>query len=156
MISWKKRKELQRNFSRTSQADKQVNDMFGTLEKKTPGNVLQEDFALYGDPAQPEKANLQEAITIAGDELLMGRVERREVQRQAEALYATQVFSSTHDLALSVAMNFYRQPGYIPCLDDGKIIALLKVIHWYQEGLVMQALLENFAKILCVLYEPER
>jgi hypothetical protein len=130
--------------------------MFGILEKKTPGNVSEEDaFALYSNPGQPEKANLEEAITIAGEELLMGRVERQEIQRQAQTLYATPVSYSTHDLALSIAMNFYRQPGNIPYLDDFKIIALLKVIHWYQEGLVMQVLLENFEKILCVLYEPE-
>jgi hypothetical protein len=130
--------------------------MFGILEKKTPGNVSEEDaFALYSNPGQPEKANLEEAITIAGEELLMGRVERQEIQRQAQTLYATPVSYSTHDLALSIAMNFYRQPGNIPYLDDFKIIALLKVIHWYQKGLVMQVLLENFEKILCVLYEPE-
>lgn len=130
--------------------------MFGFCRKKKPANALEEFiFAVYGNPPPQKRADLEEAITIATDEILMGLVERQEVQRQAEARYSGPVPYSTHDLALSVATDFFTQTVYIRRLRDFQVIALLQAIQWFQQGLVVPVWVEKFEKVLSRLYEPD-
>ena len=47
--------------------------MFGLFNKKKPANALDEFiFGVYGNPPPPKRANVNQAIVIASDELLMG------------------------------------------------------------------------------------
>ena len=130
--------------------------MFGFLKMKKPAKASEDaNFACYGNSPPLQRANLEEAVTVATDEILMGVVERQEVQGQAETLYSGPVPYSTHDLALSVATNFFRRPEYIPPLRDFHIIALLQAIQWFRQGLVTPVLVENFEKIICQSYESD-
>ena len=82
--------------------------MFGFSKKKKPENMAEQFiFAVYGNPPPPKTAKLDEAIQLAHEELLMGVVSREEVAEIATRLYALPTPYSTHDLALSVALNFF-------------------------------------------------
>ncbi len=129
--------------------------MFGFLKKKKPASALDEFiFAVYGNPPPPRRASLEEAINIASDELLMGVIEMQAVRKQAEALNAGPIPYSTHDLALSIALNFFKQPEYVPLLGDAQMVARLQAVQWFQEGLVVQVLVESFEDALYNLYKP--
>lgn len=129
--------------------------MFGFFKKKKPANALDEFiFSVYGNPPPPKRANLEEAITITSDELLMGVVEEQEVRRQAEALNSGPIPYSTHDLALSVALNFFKQPGYVPHLRDAQMMARLQAVQWLQQKLVVPVLVKSFEDVLYKLYKP--
>ena len=84
--------------------------MFGFSKKKKPQNALDEYiFAVYGNPPPAKRANLEQAITLAS-ELLMGIVPEQDVRTHAVALEAGPIPYSTHDLAISVALNFFKEP----------------------------------------------
>ena len=57
-----------------------------------------------------KRANLDEAIKLAHEDLLMGLVGRLEVSSIASELNDGPIPYSTHDLAMSVALNFFRKP----------------------------------------------
>ncbi len=129
--------------------------MFGFFKKNKPANALDEFiFAVYGNPPPPKRANLEEAIAIASDELLLGAVDMEAVRKQAEALNASPIPYSTHDLALSVALTFFKQPEYAPHLGDAQMVARLQAVQWFQEGLVVQVLVKSFEDALYKLYKP--
>jgi hypothetical protein len=131
-------------------------DVFGFFTKKKPVDPLEEFiFVVYGNPPPPKTADLEEAINIATDEILMGVVKRQEVQREGEVLYSIPVPYSTHDLALSIATGFFAQSRYIQSLRDFHVIALIQAIQWAQEGLVVPVWVDKFAEVLSKLYEPE-
>ena len=86
--------------------------MFG-FKKKKPATALDEFiFAVYGNPPPPKRADVEQAIALASDKLLLGVVDQRELRRQAIALAETPIPYSTHDLAVSVALHFFKQ---YPC-----------------------------------------
>ncbi|MEX2282354.1 MAG: tetratricopeptide repeat protein [Gemmatimonadota bacterium] len=129
--------------------------MFGLFKKKKPANALDEFiFAVYGNPPPPKRANLEEAITLAADKLLMGVVQVKEVRRQAVALNSGPIPYSTHDLALSVALNFFKQPEYVPHLGDVQMMARLQAVQWLQQALVVPVLVKSFEDVLYELYAP--
>jgi hypothetical protein len=129
--------------------------MFGLFKKKKPANALDEFiFAMYGNPPPPKRANLKEAIAIASAELLLGVVAEQEVRELAEDLCSGPIPYSTHDLALSVALNFFRQPEYVPHLWNAQLIARLKAAQWFQEGLAVHLLVASFEDVLYKLYKP--
>ncbi|MDD3618222.1 MAG: hypothetical protein RBR09_10845 [Desulfobulbaceae bacterium] len=104
--------------------------------------------AAYGDSPPLRRVDREEAITIAADEILLGMVDRQEVQRQAKILFPGPVPCSTHDLALSVAASFFHHPDYATLLKDFHLLALVQAIQWFRHGLVAAAQVENFARVL--------
>jgi hypothetical protein len=89
--------------------------MFGFPKKKKPTTALDEFiFAAYGNPPPPKRADTDQAISLACDQLLLGVVDREAVRKHTLALAATPIPYSTHDLAVSVALNFFKEPQYIP------------------------------------------
>ena len=128
--------------------------MFGFSKKKKPQNALDEFiFAVYGNPPPAKRADVEQAISLA-TELLTGVVEQQEVRRQAIALDDGPVPYSTHDLALSVALNFFKQPEYVPQLFTAQLLARMKALQWYKEGLVVPMLVKSFEEVLYRLYKP--
>jgi len=71
-------------------------------------------ISIYGDPPPPKRANVEEAISLAANELLEAIVEEQEVRAKAEELNAGPIPYSTYDLALSVSMHFFRESNYAP------------------------------------------
>ena len=128
--------------------------MFGFLKRKKPQNALDEFiFAVYGNPPPAKRANLEQAITLA-NELLMGVVPQHEVRTHAVALEEGPIPYSTHDLAISIALNFFKQPEYIPQLFTAQLLARMKVLQWFKEGLAVGALVKSFEEVLYTRYKP--
>ena len=127
--------------------------MFGFSKKKKPANALDAFiFAVYGNPPPPKRADVEQSASLA-NELLMGIVEQQEVRRHAIALDEGPIPYSTHDLALSVALNFFKQPEYIPQLFTAQLLARMKALQWYQDGLVVQPLVKSFEEVLYTRYK---
>src|SRR4029077_778961 len=128
--------------------------MFG-FGKKKPKTVLDQFiFAVYGNPPPPKRANVEQAIGVACDQLLLGLVDREAVREHAVALAASPIPYSTHDLALSAALHFFKEPRFIPHLGNAQIAARAQTILWFKDGLVVGPLAESFENTLYKLYKP--
>jgi len=129
--------------------------MFGFFRKKKPKNALDElIFAMYGNPPPSKRAKVGQAIDIA-NELLLESIDEKEVSRQAIALNEGPIPYSTHDLGISIALNFFQQPENVSQLFDAQLLARLKVIEWLEQGLVAPMLVQSFENTLYRLYKPE-
>ena len=130
--------------------------MFGLFEKKKkPATMLDEFiFAVYGNPPPAKTARPEEAAQIAYKELLMGVVSQEEVAKLTAELNASRIPYSTHDLALSVALNFFKQPDLVPRLRDAQLLARMKAANWLQQGKVVPPLVQSFEDVLYRLYKP--
>ena len=130
--------------------------MFGFNRKKTPETALDQFiFALYGNPPPPKRANADEATRLASAELLMGNVQESEVRTVAQELSAGPIPYSTHDLALSIALSFFKRPEYMPRLHTAQLVARMKMLEWLQAGLVVPLLVKSFEDVLYKLYKPQ-
>jgi hypothetical protein len=128
--------------------------MFG-FGKKKPKTALDEFiFAVYGNPPPPKRANVDQAVELACDQLLLGLVDREAVRENVSALAATPIPYSTHDLAISATLNFFKDPRYIPLLGTAQLAARIQAITWTKEGLVVAALMKSFEDTLYKLYKP--
>lgn len=85
--------------------------MFGLFGKKKPDTALDKFiFAVYGNPPPTKRANVEQAISLAADDLLAGIVDAESVRRQALGLSSGPIPYSTQDLALAVTLHFFKQP----------------------------------------------
>jgi hypothetical protein len=129
--------------------------MLGLFGKKKPKTALDElIYALYGNPPPPKTARLDEAIQIACDELLSNLVSKQEVTKLATELNSGPVPYSTHDLAVSVALNFFKQPERMKQLSVVQMLARLKVSEWVQQRKVVTLLAASFEEVLYKRYKP--
>ncbi|GIK25486.1 MAG: hypothetical protein BroJett006_17320 [Betaproteobacteria bacterium] len=131
--------------------------MFGFLnKKKKPQNALDElIFAIYGNPPPPKRANVGRAVGMA-NELLMGFIDESEISKLAITLNDEPIPYSTHDLALSIAFNFFTQSKYVPQLFEAQLLARMKMIEWLQEDLVAPLLVQSIEDVLYKLYKPSQ
>jgi len=109
--------------------------------------------AMYGDPPPPKRAKLSEAVVLAND-LLMGEVTEREIVTLATQLNNGPIPYSTHDLALSVALNFFKDPARISSLVTAQLMARMSMIEWLQEKKVAPLLVKSVEDTLYKLYKP--
>ncbi len=109
--------------------------------------------AIYGDPPPPKRAKLSEAVELAS-ELLMGVVGEREIVTVATELNSGPIPYSTHDLALSIALNFFKDPARIPSLGTAQLMARMAMLEWLQEKKVAPMLVQSFENTLYKLYKP--
>lgn len=131
--------------------------MFWPFKKKKPPNILEAVISnVYGKGPHHKRADLEKAINLAYDELLLGLINKEEVRKIAKSLNSAPIPYSTYDLALSVALNFFRRSEYIPQLKEAQIVARLKALEWLQQGLVAPLLLWAFEESLYKLYKPQR
>lgn len=127
-------------------------DLFGS--KKKPETAMDALIqAMYGNPPPPKRAKLSEAVDLAA-ELLMGEVSEREIVNIATQLNSGPIPYSTHDLALSVALNFFKNPSLIPKLGTAQLMARMSMIEWLQEKKVAPLLVQSFEDTLYKLYKP--
>jgi len=127
-------------------------DMFGKNKKQESAMDV---FirTVYGDPPPPKRAKLSEAVELAS-ELLMGVVSEREIVTVATELNSGPIPYSTHDLALSVALNFFKDPARIPSLGTAQLMARMAMLEWLQERKVAPMLVQSFENTLYKLYKP--
>jgi hypothetical protein len=125
--------------------------MFG-FGKKQESPMDQFIKAIYGDPSPAKRANLLIAIDLAS-ELLMGKVPEKEISILGTKLESGPIPYSTNDLALSIALNFFKDPKYIPSLGMAQMMARMTVIEWLEENKVAPVLVQTFEGTLYKLYK---
>lgn len=129
-------------------------DIFWFITRKKRTGFMEKFVStVQGHPTPPRKADLEQAVNIAADEILMGMVRRQEVRQKAEVLHLAPVHYSTHDLALSAAVDFFVQPEYTQRLKVFHVFALIQAIQWVRQGLVAPVWVEKFAEVLGKLDE---
>jgi hypothetical protein len=108
--------------------------------------------AIYGDPPPAKRANLSTAIDLAS-ELLMGEVPEKEISIIGTKLDSGPIPYTTHDLALSIALNFFKDPQYSPNLGMAQMMARMTMLDWFQENKVAPMLVKSFEDTLYNLYK---
>ena len=127
--------------------------MFGLFRKKKPETALDVFIhTVYGNPPPRKTAKLEASIQLALEELLCGLVSEQDVTRVATELNSGPIPYSTHDLAVSVALAFFKQPERIDHLFDAQLLARLKVSEWTGQKKVVAPLAESFENVLYRLY----
>lgn len=129
--------------------------MFGLFsKKKKPQNALDKFiFSVYGNPPPTKRANVDQAVEIA-NELLCGVIDEKEVSRQVMALNDGPIPYSTHELALSGALNFFKQLENVHQLYEAQLLARMKMIEWLEKGLVAPMLVQSFESVFYKIYKP--
>jgi hypothetical protein len=110
--------------------------------------------SIYGDNPPSKRANLGEAVVAANDELLLGLIGREQVEKIAAGLHNGPVPYSTEDLALSTALNFYRQPDKVLTLKQAQLMARMRALEWLQERKAAPVLVKIFEDSLYKIYKP--
>lgn len=126
-----------------------------SIKKQNPANVLEElIFMIYGNPPPLKRANLEVAAQIAYEELLMEVVGKVEIRTLTTELNAGPIPYSTHDLALSVALNYFKRSDLSTLLGEAQLFARMKMVDWSKQGLVAPILMQNFEEFLYQQYKP--
>ena len=107
---------------------------------------------IYGDPPPAKRANVSEAIELASM-LLMNQVSNDKISGLAQELYQGPMPYSTHDLALSVALHFFKDTEYADQLRSAQLMARLLTLEWLQEGKVAPLLMKSFEETLYKMYK---
>jgi hypothetical protein len=128
--------------------------MFGMFKRKPP--TLMDAFVrtIYGANPPRKSADLERSVTIAHEELLFECIALPEVKRVAGGLFQGPIPYSTHDLAVSTALAFFKAPEFIPVLTECQIPARLRVVNWAKDGKVVGLLAQNFEDVLYRVYKP--
>lgn len=128
--------------------------MFGLFKKRPPTVMDGLIRALYGANPPPKSAELERSIIIAHEALLFGRVPLSEVRQRATDLFKGPIPYSTHDLAVSTALGFFKAPEFVKVLSECQIPARLRVVDWAKDGTVVSPLAQSFEAVLYRVYKP--
>jgi hypothetical protein len=131
------------------------NRQFGLFKKKSPTVMDGPIRTIYGANPLPKSADLERSITIAHEDLLFERVPLSEVKQRASELFKGSIPYSTHDLAVSTALAFFKNPEYVPALRECQIPARMRVRNWAIDGKVVKPLAASFEEVLYRLYKPQ-
>jgi hypothetical protein len=107
---------------------------------------------MYGDPPPPKRANLTEAIGLARN-LLTGIVDEKDLRLIGVQLHEGPIPYSTHDLALSIALNFFKNPEYIQRLKTAQLTTRMTMQDWLDKKKVIPMLVESFEASLDKAYK---
>jgi hypothetical protein len=129
--------------------------MFGLFKKKQPTMMDAFIGVMYGANPPAKSADLERSITIAHEDLLCERVSLSEVKQRAGELFRGPIPYSTHDLAVSTALAFFKNPEYVPALRECQLPARMRVFNWANEGKVVKLLAQNFEEVLYRRYKPQ-
>jgi hypothetical protein len=128
--------------------------MFGMFKRKPPTAMDAFIRTIYGANPPRKSADLERSVTIAHEDILFERVPLQEVRRFAGELFHGPIPYSTHDLAVSTALAFFKAPEYIPVLTECQIPARLRVVNWAKDGKVVGPLAQSFEVVLYRVYKP--
>jgi hypothetical protein len=129
--------------------------MFGLFKKKQPTMMDALIRTIYGPSPPSKSADLERSIIIAHEDLLFERVPLSEVKQKAGELFKGPIPYSTHDLAVSIALGFFKGPEYMPALQECQIAARLRVVNWAKDGKVVKPLALSFEEVLYRVYKPQ-
>ena len=130
--------------------------MFGLFKKKPRTAMDAFIRIIYGANPPPKSADLERSITIAHEDLLLEQVPLSEVKRLARELFKGPIPYSTHDLAVSIALAFFKAPEFMRMLEDCQIPARLRVANWAKDRKVVSPLAESFEVVLYRVYKPSQ
>jgi len=120
--------------------------------KKTKSLLDQFILIVYGDPPPLKTAVPEMAIEIAYSDLLKQIINKNEISKVTYSLYKGKIPYSTNDLALSVALNFFKRSELIPLLKNVQIEARKIKDDWMQQNKVNKYLGESFDYTLKKLF----
>ena len=126
--------------------------MFGFGKKKQETAMDGFIKMLYGDPPPPKRANLSEAVSLAQN-LLTGIVNEKDLRAIGSKLNDGPIPYSTHDLALSIALNFFKNPEYVPKLKTAQLTTRMTMQDWLDQKKVIPMLVESFESSLDKAYK---
>ncbi|MCX7240019.1 MAG: hypothetical protein NTU86_06240 [Burkholderiales bacterium] len=127
--------------------------MFGFFKKK-PLNAMDEFIRItYGNPPPPKSADTAEAAVIAHSDLLQDYIDIDEVGEYCWEQRNSPIPYSTNDLAVAVAIHFYRQEGNIVQLSEAQLASRAKILQWLNEGSVNVHIAKSFEDCLYRLYK---
>ncbi len=126
--------------------------MFGFGRKKQETAMDGFIKMMYGDPPPPKRANLTEAIGLARN-LLTGIVDEKDLRLIGVQLHEGPIPYSTHDLALSIALNFFKNPEYIQRLKTAQLTTRMTMQDWLDKKKVIPMLVESFEASLDKAYK---
>ena len=128
--------------------------MFGIFKKKQPTALDGVIRAIYGDHPPKKTADLDRAVTIAHEDILCDLVTLAEVRDVARGLLASPIPYSTHDLAVAVALSFFKKPEHFNSLKDVQLAARLRVLNWMKDGKVARGVTNIFEDALYTTFKP--
>jgi hypothetical protein len=131
--------------------------MFGFFWKRMKKQETAMDAVIkliYGDNPPAKRAQIDEAVVAAHQELLLGLVEIHEVRRIAVDLNQGPLPYSTEDLALATALNLFRQPDRVMTLKRAQLAARMKALDWLQKGKAAPMVVKVFEDNLYKIYKP--
>jgi len=126
--------------------------VFGFGKKKQDSAMDGFIKMMYGDPPPPKRANLSEAIGLAKT-LLTGIVDEKELRLIGSQLNQGPIPYSTHDLALSIALNFFKNPEYVQKLKTAQLTTRMTMQDWLDQKKVIPMLAESFKASLDKAYK---
>jgi hypothetical protein len=107
----------------------------------------------YGDKLPDKLPDLERAATLAHEDLLQEQISLADVQEHAAALLKGPTPYSTHDLAVSTALYFFRNLDYTSSLSEHRTKARTRVANWATAGKVNALLADAFEETVCKRYE---
>jgi hypothetical protein len=108
--------------------------------------------AIFGNPPLAKRANSSSSIDPAG-ELSMGQVPEKEISMPGTKLESAINPYLTNDLALSIALKFFKDPQYMPNLGMARMMARMTMLEWFEQNKVAPTLVQSFEDTLYKLYE---
>lgn len=128
--------------------------IFDIFKKVKPSVMDAVVASVYGNKPRGKQANLLEASHIACVKLLFEIVKYSDVHALAKKLFDGPMPYSTHDLAVSTSLGFFKNPELFDGLKEAQIVARLQVAEWCREGIVVVPLAQAFEDVLYKLYKP--
>jgi len=128
--------------------------MFGRFKKKPPSPLEELVKAMYGDSPPSSKPDLEQAVRLAHENLLHLLIDEGEVRAIAKELNDGPMPYSTHSLAISAALNFFRRPDRVSVLQHAQIMARMTALEWAQQKKIPPTLLAAFEESLYKRYRP--
>lgn len=130
--------------------------MFGPFKKKKPKTTMDMlILQMYGSLDHKKTADIQLACQIAYRNLLCECIAEDSIRKKADELFAGPIPYSTNDLALSVAMAFFRSDEHSHLLEEAQLVARMQLIDWVEEGTVAKPLAMVFENTLYCRFNPQ-
>lgn len=132
------------------------NKLFQFKNSSTKRTALDNFIELaYGKNPPKKSAQKKEAVDLAYSSLLNKVVPYNEIEALAVQLMRSPIPYSTHDLALSLALNFYKKAEYFELLIEYQISARMHNINWHQDGKTNKLLSQIFEENLYKIYKKQ-
>ena len=105
-------------------------------------------YTMYGNPPPPKTAQLPKAVSIAKEILLQNEVSESEIWAIGIDLNDSPIPYTTHELAFSIAMNFFKKPELRDQFILTHLGAVLKLAEWVEDNSFNRNLASSYQQAL--------